>query len=248
MSRRFMLTRYAVAVVVATISVSGIPGHSREISESSLDSTASSTLQWPIRNAVESQPFAGTDGGQKGRFHTGSDIVPSPSVYLFNGNTADESNYSVEVFPAASGMVVMAQEMPAPGTPGFASWCKTEQPDPATARPGSGCRDHGLGSVVILWHPDLRLFTLYGHLDSLSAAVKQAVGKSIDSGVSIGKMGHSGSGIRRRWNGTDDFRPHVHFEVKYNGVLASWANDESCDSQCWGYSPKNPAFYGWLNP
>ena len=61
-------------------------------------------------------------------------------------------------------------------------------------------------------------------------------------------MGHSGSGIRRRWNGTDDFRPHVHFEVKYNGVLASWANDESCDSQCWGYSPKNPAFYGWLNP
>ena len=158
MSRRFMLTRYAVAVVVATISVSGIPGHSREISESSLDSTASSTLQWPIRNAVESQPFAGTDGGQKGRFHTGSDIVPSPSVYLFNGNTADESNYSVEVFPAASGMVVMAQEMPAPGTPGFASWCKTEQPDPATAstwqwmsRPWVGLGRHPVasGSAVV---------------------------------------------------------------------------------------------------
>ena len=138
--------------------------------------------------------------------------------------------------------------------------------------------NHGLGQCVIVWHPDLRLYTLYGHLDAVIDNL--APGSSVIAGQTIGQVGSSAFGLLRHCatggvacgtpsgappagcafssivtTDSSGFNPHVHFEVKHFGTVAN-VMDDSCPpgvSSCWGYVPGvagqgGPNLYGYVNP
>jgi hypothetical protein len=191
-----------------------------------------------------SQEYACKNCIGNGDYHTGLDLRPTDYPY-FESDYDDESFYQVQVRAVASGVVAAAFRIPDPSSPEFRRWCST-QPDLANRIMGSGCRDHGLGNAVILFHPSLGIYTLYAHMDSVDPAI--AAGGTVNAGTKLGIMGHSGGGIRRnrcdRSNPKEDFCPHLHFEVKMRGVLGTTSHD----GVDWGYVPSVPNRYGWVNP
>ena len=139
--------------------------------------------------------------------------------------------------------------------------------------PGS---NHGLGICVIIYHADLRLYTLYGHLDAVATGL--TVNDNVSSGQVIGLLGNSHQQFLRRCqaSGSHDhqalcidtaadarlvtitrdssgFPPHLHFEVKDRGILSGGKTDSGGP---WGYTPGNkstnmpghPNWFGYHDP
>jgi hypothetical protein len=60
---------------------------------------------------------------------------------------------------------------------------------------GNDRSNHGLGISVIIYHPDLQLYTLYGHLDAVIEGLQPD--SWVEAGDVIGRMGNSGSTAAR---------------------------------------------------
>ena len=124
--------------------------------------------------------------------------------------------------------------------------------------------EHGLGNTVILKHiiNGETLYSLYGHLDSISPLLKE--GDEVRSGDVIGTIGNTGYGCQNYWKiGDDSCNPptdktlndtHLHFEIKKSPVLGNPDGGLACQNKdnsvrlCYGYTPNDPTQYGYLNP
>ncbi|MBI1925526.1 PD40 domain-containing protein [Candidatus Poribacteria bacterium] len=200
----------------------------------------------PIDNRQVTQPYANY-GFVPGKYHTGMDI---------NRQGIDPYSQRTEKVKAARagtvhkifGLYITGNNLrrwnPSTGT-------YTWEPAP----PGD---NHGLGICVIIYHPDLKLYTLYGHLDAVVTGLN--VGNNVSAGQVIGLLGNSYKQFLRRCRNddghdhqalcvntapdaplgtitkdSDGFRPHVHFETKDRGVLSTRRTDD--EGPDWGYTP-----------
>jgi len=68
-------------------------------------------------------------------------------------------------------------------------------------------RNHGMGKYVIIGH-GAKMITIYGHLSEIYVSR----GKFVRQGQLIGAVGKTGNANYR------DIQPHLHFEVRKNGV------------------------------
>lgn len=122
-------------------------------------------------------------------------------------------------------------------------------------------KDHGLGNTLIIKHRinDSEIFSLYAHLDSIKIPLKK--GSVVKKGEIIGIVGNSGNGCRNYWrigfegcNQKSPFDTHLHFEIKTSSTIGNAGGGEVCRRQngearfCYGYTPENPKFFGYLNP
>ncbi|HMN39487.1 MAG TPA: M23 family metallopeptidase [Phycisphaerales bacterium] len=91
--------------------------------------------------------------------------------------------------------------------------------------------NHNMGNVVIIYHPELRLHTLYAHLASPISASNGFV----EAGDPIGTMGETGCpgcGV------------HLHFELKRVGVIGNVSDS----GPRWGYSCTDASLAGYVDP
>ncbi|GIW67504.1 MAG: hypothetical protein KatS3mg096_372 [Candidatus Parcubacteria bacterium] len=120
----------------------------------------------------------------------------------------------------------------------------------------NGENDHGLGNTVIIEHPDLKIYSLYAHLESINSELKED--KYVQKGKIIGKVGATAYGCNWWHIGEDGCDKkgkldiHLHFEIKTKPVLESpigarcLINGEY--KTCYGYVPDNPEKFGYLDP
>jgi len=123
-----------------------------------------------------------------------------------------------------------------------------------------GPNDHGFGNTIILEHNinQNKIYTLYGHLENIQEGLKE--GDFVKKGDIIGMVGASGYGCSNYWRIGQDgcFEPnvidrHLHFEVKTKPVLTNPDGESLCHYNgnkglCFGYTPKYPQDYGYINP
>ena len=221
----------------------------------------SSTFIWPVTPNVVGQQYAAYGLVVPGKYHVGMDI--------------GDGNYRYKTIVRAAYSGIIHKIFGLTGLPTSISlrrWNPSNDNYSWDAQPtidgfgnSYGTDNHGLGICVIIYHPELKLYTLYGHLDAVLQGLTP--GQSIQAGSPIGIMGNSykfqqkgylrftpigdslpipqGSPppgftwdqlIVRHSNG---FRPHVHFEVKDRGVLSAGRFDSptSQNEQHWGYTP-----------
>ncbi|GIW65936.1 MAG: hypothetical protein KatS3mg094_455 [Candidatus Parcubacteria bacterium] len=120
----------------------------------------------------------------------------------------------------------------------------------------NGENDHGLGNTVIIEHPDLKIYSLYGHLQSINYDLKE--GNFIKKGKKIGIVGATGYGCNYWRVGEDGCDKkgkldiHLHFEIKIKPVLESpiearcFINGKY--KNCYDYTPNNPELFGYYDP
>lgn len=84
------------------------------------------------------------------------------------------------------------------GTPVLAS---------CSGRVVSAAQNRGMGKYVVIQHPD-NIRTVYGHLSRVNVRKNQLVRQ----GQLIGRVGKTGNARHR------DILPHLHFEVRENGI------------------------------
>lgn len=124
-----------------------------------------------------------------------------------------------------------------------------------------GKEDFGFGNTIILKHniDNKNVYSLYAHLETINKDL--LVGKEIKGGTVLGTTGASGYGCQNYWrigkDGCDenDFLDrHLHFEIKTKPMLVNSEGGDGCKQKnnelgpCFGYVPKNPLDYGYLNP
>ena len=223
------------------------------------------TFVSPIDNPQVTQHYAAYGLVVSGAYHTGMDIVQRGT---------DRYAYTTLVKAAGHGIIHKIFGININGN-NLRRWNPTNNTytwEPAPT-PGS---NHGLGICVIIYHPDLQLYTLYGHLDAVVAGL--TVGQSVAAGQPIGRMGNSHQQFLRRCpvgitcpvpsdappgtvtSDAHGFSPHLHFEVKDRGVLSAGRWDD-CDpvAGCyWGYipgpdpstpnMPGHPNWFGYHDP
>jgi murein DD-endopeptidase MepM/ murein hydrolase activator NlpD len=226
---------------------------------------ASPTFVNPVDNLQITQNYAAYGLVVVGKYHTGIDAIQQG---------VDPYSYTTLVKAAGSGIVKKIFGINISGN-NLRRWNSTTNTYSWESAPTSGS-NHGLGICIIIYHPDLQLYTLYGHLDAVVAGL--TVGQSVVAGQIIGRMGNSHQQYLRRCpsghscpvpsdapSGTvvsdaNGFGPHIHFEVKDRGVLSAGRIDD-CDSLggCyWGYTPGpspstsnmpgHPNWFGYHDP
>lgn len=90
------------------------------------------------------------------------------------------------------------------GTPVVAFWPGVVERVGHDADRGAGFQ--GYGNVVVVKHPDLTVWSLYGHMDSVAPGI--ARGAQVSAGTPIGAIGSTS-------NGKFPTMPvHLHFEVR----------------------------------
>lgn len=124
-----------------------------------------------------------------------------------------------------------------------------------------GSEDAGFGNTVIIEHNinDEIVYSLYAHLESINKDI--SIGKKVKGGDIIGVTGASGYGCQNYWRiGKDgctenDFLDrHLHLEIKTQPTLTNSEGGDDClqkngdKGPCYGYSPKNPNKYGYIDP
>jgi hypothetical protein len=100
----------------------------------------------------------------------------------------------------------------------------------------NGSSDHGLGNTVIIKHKLTNgnfIYSNYSHLSSISVSS----GNLISKGTRVGYMGGTGKGSNTMWS------IHLHSEMKLCSDVGSCWN-----GAFYGYSPKHPTVYGYVNP
>lgn len=227
------------------------------------------SFQQPVESPIVTQPYAAYSVGSAGKFHTGMDIAK-------NG-TSPVDSYSVPIRAARTGTVQRIFGLYRAGNnlrqynpdTGVYTWAVA--PGPAYDQPGGD--NHGLGTCVILYHADLQLYSLYGHLDAVVTGL--SVGQTVNAGAQIGMMGNSYKQYLRRCrvdaatcplpaeqsapsgivvSDADGFNPHLHFESKDRGVVSARRTDD--EGPDWGYTPGNtgpnlpghPNWFGYHDP
>jgi len=124
-----------------------------------------------------------------------------------------------------------------------------------------GNNDFGFGNTVIVKHQIAHqtFYSLYAHLATVEKDI--LVGQQINGGTILGKTGASGYGCQNYWrigkdgcNESDFLDRHLHFEIKTQPVLTNSDGANDCQQKngqlgpCFGYVPKNPLNYGYINP
>lgn len=124
-----------------------------------------------------------------------------------------------------------------------------------------GDHDFGFGNTIIVKHKidDQTLYSLYAHLETIDKDI--LIGQKINGGTVLGKTGASGYGCQNYWrigkdgcNESDYLDRHLHFEIKTKPVLTNSEGGNDCRQKngqlgpCFGYAPKNPLNYGYINP
>lgn len=104
----------------------------------------------------------------------------------------------------------------------------------------------GYGWLIVIDHPFLKVYSLYGHLSSKRPKIKlgkvkvnELIGYIADDDED-GSGPYDGSGRYPYW------KPHLHFAIR-KGKKADYANN-TIDRWMAGYAPKHPNTYGWLDP
>jgi hypothetical protein len=209
-----------------------------------------STFAWPVDcHAVSVNGYAKYGRVVAKAYHTGLDISQT---------TTDGYNYTTAVRAVWPGIITKIFGLGNIAKPliinNLRRWDRTTDAYWWEAAPTRG-PNHGLGISVIIYHPDLQLYTLYGHLDAVIEGL--ARDQQVLAGQIIGRMGNSYQEYLRRCptEKTDDcppvsdadappgivpdkdadgFKPHVHFEVKDRGVLSAQRTDDG--PLDWGYT------------
>lgn len=124
-----------------------------------------------------------------------------------------------------------------------------------------GDKDYGFGNTVILKHliDNKIIYSLYAHLESISSNLK--TGQKIAGGDILGLTGASGYGCQNYWrigkDGCDQSSSldrHLHLEIKTKPILTNPEGGNDCIQKngnlgpCFGYAPKDPLKYGYINP
>jgi murein DD-endopeptidase MepM/ murein hydrolase activator NlpD len=215
----------------------------------------------PIDNLQVGQAFAEYGAVTAGKYHTGMDISRSglPSY--------EQRTTNVKV--ARAGTVYKIFGLYRSGN-NLRRWNAATNtydwvPSPIPYNQPGG-NNHGLGICVVVYHPDLKLYSLYGHLDAVVSTLY--LNQSLIAGQIIGKLGNSygeylrkcsnygssahnhqslcvntapdapaGSIIEYTYANNPGFAPHVHFEVKDRGVISARRTDD--EGPDWGYTPGN---------
>ncbi|GIW66317.1 MAG: hypothetical protein KatS3mg095_0215 [Candidatus Parcubacteria bacterium] len=120
----------------------------------------------------------------------------------------------------------------------------------------NGENDHGMGNVIIIEHPDLKIYSLYAHLSTINNNLK--IGSFVKKGEILGKVGATGYGCNYWRIGEDGCNKkekidlHLHFEIKTKPILES-PKPAACiinkiKNKCYGYTPDDPEKYGYYHP
>jgi len=237
-------------------------------------SVMAQSFVWPVDPHPIGQYYAAYNKVASNKYHAGMDIG--------DGNY----NYTTTVKAVHTGTIhKIFGVYSLPSSTNLRRWNSSNDTyswdaQPTTDRLGQtyGTDNHGLGICVIIYHSDLQLYTLYGHMDAVVLGLTP--GQNISAGTPIGKMGNSNKQYLRRSRTADGtpptpqgspppgylwsdliiadasgFRPHVHFETKDRGVLSARRTDEEPD---YGYTPGpspgsieksgHPNFWGYHDP
>ena len=161
------------------------------------------TFSPAVPNQTHTQRFASYNviPAEPNSYHTGVDIRNSP-LLEYQDRTTDVRAVAPGVIKAIYGLkaVQVGDQTPGllrlwnPGNPVSSQYTWTMAPPSAQ----STYSNRGLGQCVIVYHPHLRLYTVYGHLDAVAADI--AIGMSINVGKVLGKMGNSHYQWLRRCN------------------------------------------------
>lgn len=221
----------------------------------------------PVASSAVSRHYA-QYAPDSGKYHAGMDIVPAA--------TAPNERYAVSVRAVRAGVVRRILGLRRPGNnlrrydPAADAYRWETPPGPAHDQPGGD--NHGLGICVIVYHPDVRLHSLYAHLDAVVTGL--VPGQQIDAGATIGRMGNShGEHLRHCpvnescpppaessappgavTADADGFPPHLHLEVKDRAVLGARRTDD--EGPDWGETagsvttnmPGHPNWFGYHDP
>ncbi|MBI4946480.1 MAG: T9SS type A sorting domain-containing protein [Bacteroidetes bacterium] len=223
----------------------------------------------PVDNRNTTQWYASYNNGSPNKYHTGMDMI---------NNSINNYSYSTPIKVAATGIVVkiFGLEINSNGNNNLRVWNSSTSTYSWVNAPTAGM-NHGLGQCVIIYHSQLGLYTLYGHLDAVYSDI--SVGQTVTSGSVIGIMGNSYKQYLREcltgncncgtpagpypsgyssWSSlvvcdANGFGPHLHFEAKDRGILSA-SNDDNTTP--WGYTPGNtgtnmpghPNWFGYHDP
>lgn len=124
-----------------------------------------------------------------------------------------------------------------------------------------GDNDFGFGNTIIIKHQfnDQILYSLYAHLEAINKDI--LIGQKVNGGTILGKTGASGYGCQNYWRigkdgcqESDYLDRHLHLEIKNKPTLTNGEGSNDCLQKngqlgtCFGYVPKNPLMYGYINP
>jgi murein DD-endopeptidase MepM/ murein hydrolase activator NlpD len=219
----------------------------------------------PIDNRQITQDYAAYGAFKPGHYHTGIDMIQ---------RGVDLYSYTTLIKAARSGVVHKIFGINISGN-NLRRWNPSTNTYYWERAPNPG-DNHGLGITIIIYHPDLQIYTLYGHLDAVATGIN--VGQRVTTGQIIGRMGNSYKQYLRYCPSSiscpvppdappgtvisdpNGFPPHLHFEVKDRGVLSAGRFDD-CDSGAgcyWGYTPGpdpstpnkpgHPNWFGYHDP
>lgn len=104
----------------------------------------------------------------------------------------------------------------------------------------------GYGWLIVIDHPSLGVYSLYGHLSTRRD--KRLVGavKANDRIAFLADDDEDGSGPPDSRGGYPYWRPHLHFGVR-KGKMKDYL-ERTANRWMAGYTPNHPTEYGWLNP
>ena len=105
----------------------------------------------------------------------------------------------------------------------------------------------GYGWLITVFHADLGVYTLYGHLSTERDKVLSGSVKKGDIIAYLADDDEDGSGpIGGGGNGYPYWGPHLHFGVRTGNIT----NYSSADEDRWmaGYTIQDPTLHNWLHP
>ncbi len=146
-------------------------------------------------------------------YHAGLDIIPRTSdqewplgLYSYTTSVrAAEAGIVKKIYGLGENSISISRNLrrwdpDTDDTDGY-SWEDAETYNESNPAPGGNVRsNHGLGISVIIYHPDLKLYSLYGHLDAVRTGLQACLEENesdcpeqsrVDKGEVIGRMGIS---------------------------------------------------------